>query len=91
MLRSCHDVQLKISIKFLKNLILNKNHHLSSPLLESIDCYIYCYSCVSTQPGCDEFYVDWRIHKAQACTNEDDKCVKIIEKRKGNFHRSYKI
>lgn len=28
----------------------------------------------------------FKIHKAQICSNEDDKCVKIIEKRRGKLY-----
>ena len=44
---------------------------------------LWCYTCVSSQPGCDEYYVDWRIHHAITCPRDDDKCVKIIEKKGG--------
>lgn len=46
-------------------------------------CNLWCYRCVSTQPGCEEFHVDWRIHGAVTCPKEDDKCVKIIERNAG--------
>jgi len=42
---------------------------------------LWCYSCVSSQPGCEEYYVNWFIHHAITCPREDDKCVKIIEKK----------
>ncbi|CAL1269693.1 unnamed protein product [Larinioides sclopetarius] len=49
--------------------------------ISTISCDLWCYSCVSSQPGCEEFYVDWRIHHAITCPREDDKCVKIIERK----------
>lgn len=42
---------------------------------------LWCYACVSSEPGCEENYVDWRIHHAITCPKSDDKCVKIIERK----------
>ncbi|KFM65986.1 hypothetical protein X975_25143, partial [Stegodyphus mimosarum] len=50
-------------------------------LFSYISGELWCYSCVSSQPGCAEFYVDWRIHHAITCPRDDDKCVKIIERK----------
>ncbi|XP_054721457.1 uncharacterized protein LOC129231223 isoform X1 [Uloborus diversus] len=50
-------------------------------LFSTISCELWCYSCVSSQPGCEEFYVDWRIHGAITCPRDDDKCVKVIERK----------
>lgn len=47
---------------------------------------LWCYSCVSSQPGCEEFYVNWFIHHAITCPKSDDMCVKIIEKRGGECY-----
>uniref|UniRef100_T1J121 Protein sleepless n=1 Tax=Strigamia maritima TaxID=126957 RepID=T1J121_STRMM len=42
---------------------------------------IWCYRCVSTQPGCGEFNFDWRWHWQWTCPRDDDKCVKVIERK----------
>lgn len=39
---------------------------LSLFLSETVNANVWCYSCVSMQPGCDEFYVDWRV-SARRC------------------------
>uniref|UniRef100_A0A1B6IIT2 Uncharacterized protein n=1 Tax=Homalodisca liturata TaxID=320908 RepID=A0A1B6IIT2_9HEMI len=43
---------------------------------------LYCYQCISTHPGCQPF--NWWWHWSQACPEEDDTCVKIIERKGGN-------
>ncbi|KAG8191212.1 hypothetical protein JTE90_021948 [Oedothorax gibbosus] len=50
-------------------------------LLPLASCELWCYSCVSSEPGCGEFYVNWRIHSAITCPRDDDKCVKVIERK----------
>lgn len=44
-----------------------------------VNCNLWCYSCVSNQPGCSEFHVNWLIQSAITCPKANDKCVKIIE------------
>ncbi|KAI1309486.1 hypothetical protein HDE_00118 [Halotydeus destructor] len=51
--------------------------------IAQVSANIWCYQCVSSQPGCEEFHVNWFIHRAITCPREDDKCVKIIERRGG--------
>ncbi|GFR25408.1 hypothetical protein TNCT_641481 [Trichonephila clavata] len=50
-------------------------------IIPKISCELWCYSCVSSQPGCEEFYINWYIHSAITCPREDDKCVKVIERK----------
>jgi len=52
-------------------------------LTSNVSCNLWCYSCVSTQPGCTLDEVNWLIHSAISCPRKDDKCVKIID-RKGS-------
>ncbi|XP_014243709.1 uncharacterized protein LOC106663402 [Cimex lectularius] len=40
---------------------------------------LYCYQCVSTQPGCSPF--NWFWHWSQACPEDGDTCVKVIERK----------
>lgn len=40
---------------------------------------LYCYRCISTNPGCGEF--NWWWHWSQACPEIDDTCVKLIERK----------
>jgi len=41
---------------------------------------LWCYQCVSTQPGCGTPF-DWRWHTSFTCPDANDKCVKIIERK----------
>jgi len=45
---------------------------------------LWCYSCVSTEPGCTENEVNWLIHSAITCPQSDDKCVKIVDRKGSN-------
>jgi len=42
---------------------------------------LWCYQCVSSEPGCTLDEVNWLIHSAITCPRSDDKCVKIIDKK----------
>lgn len=41
---------------------------------------LWCYQCVSTQPGCGTPF-DWRWYTSVTCPLNSDKCVKIIERK----------
>lgn len=60
-------------------------------LCDSAHANLWCYSCVSSQPGCEEYSVNWLIHHAITCPREDDKCVKIIERRGGECSKFYRL
>jgi len=70
------------------NLTLNLLNCLFLPLFlhfvgSKVSANLWCYSCVSSQPGCTESGVNWLTHSGITCRKEDDKCVKIID-RKGS-------
>jgi len=44
---------------------------------------LYCYRCVSTHPGCGTPF-NWLWYWGEVCPEDDDKCVKIIERKGGN-------
>lgn len=43
---------------------------------------IWCYQCVSTQPGCGTPF-NWLFHWTKVCPEDDDVCVKILEEKDG--------
>ncbi|CAG9768479.1 unnamed protein product [Ceutorhynchus assimilis] len=43
---------------------------------------LWCYQCVSTQPGCGTPF-QWIWHWTKICPEEDDVCVKVLEKKDG--------
>ncbi|CAG9829370.1 unnamed protein product [Diabrotica balteata] len=43
---------------------------------------LWCYQCVSTQPGCGTPF-NWLFHWTKVCPEDDDVCVKILEQKDG--------
>ncbi|XP_060524960.1 uncharacterized protein LOC132701212 [Cylas formicarius] len=43
---------------------------------------LWCYQCVSTQPGCGTPF-NWLWHWTKVCPEDNDVCVKIIEQKEG--------
>ncbi|KRT83027.1 hypothetical protein AMK59_3314 [Oryctes borbonicus] len=41
---------------------------------------LWCYECVSNEPGCGKEF-NWWWHWTKVCPENDDICVKIIEKK----------
>ncbi|KAF2899084.1 hypothetical protein ILUMI_07095 [Ignelater luminosus] len=41
---------------------------------------LWCYECVSTQPGCGP-ELNWLWHWTTKCPEDDDVCVKILERK----------
>lgn len=41
---------------------------------------LWCYECVSNTPGCGEDF-NWLWHWTTVCPEDDDVCVKILEKK----------
>ncbi|KAB0802761.1 hypothetical protein PPYR_04947 [Photinus pyralis] len=46
--------------------------------ISSAFCSLWCYECISTQPGCGE-KLNWLWHWTRVCPEQDDVCVKILE------------
>ncbi|KAJ8949582.1 hypothetical protein NQ318_016213 [Aromia moschata] len=44
---------------------------------------LWCYQCVSTQPGCGTPF-NWLWHWTKVCPEDNDVCVKIIEEKDGS-------
>ncbi|XP_054154379.1 uncharacterized protein LOC128952931 [Oppia nitens] len=70
------------------NIYKNCNNHIIfifvtifSVFVTNVRCNLWCYSCVSSEPGCTLNKVDWLIHSAISCPRSDDKCVKIIDQK----------
>jgi hypothetical protein len=51
---------------------------------------LYCYRCVSTHPGCGTPF-NWLWYWGEVCPEDDDKCVKIIERKGGNTYNLYSV
>lgn len=54
-------------------------------LLLSVYGNLWCYECVSTQPGCSTEF-SWWWHWTTVCPEDDDVCVKIVEKKDGELN-----
>ncbi|XP_050548653.1 uncharacterized protein LOC126910275 [Daktulosphaira vitifoliae] len=52
---------------------------LLSSMVLSNHGYLLCYDCVSTHPGCGTPF-KWLWYKSVSCPEEDDICVKVIER-----------
>lgn len=48
---------------------------------------LYCYKCVSTHPGCGTPF-NWLWYWSHQCPEENDKCVKVTERKGGNSELS---
>lgn len=55
------------------------------PYYFTAQSYLLCYQCVSTHPGCGTPF-KWMWYKSISCPEEDDICVKVIEKVGGNYY-----
>ncbi|XP_056632683.1 uncharacterized protein LOC130442534 isoform X2 [Diorhabda sublineata] len=46
---------------------------------------LWCYQCVSTQPGCGNPF-NWLFHWTKVCPEDDDVCVKILEQKNADHY-----
>ncbi|KAF7284101.1 QVR superfamily protein crim isoform X1 [Rhynchophorus ferrugineus] len=53
---------------------------ISMLIKRNVSISLWCYECVSTQPGCGTPF-NWLYHWTKVCPEENDVCVKIIEQR----------
>ena len=89
MVTTSHHLVIGIFLYLMKirigKLVQGSTESVASIFLHPVQGNLWCYSCVSSQPGCEEYSVNWLIHHAITCPREDDKCVKIIERRGGKY------
>lgn len=52
------------------------------PVFFFIASALWCYQCVSTQPGCGTPF-NWIWHWTKVCPEANDVCVKVLEEKDG--------
>lgn len=45
---------------------------------------LWCYQCVSNEPGCGKEF-NWWWHWSKVCPENDDICVKILERKDSKY------